>query len=1553
MGINLSYNSQNWREDPGGIWQLGADTGYGYGWKLQAGSLTPVYQDYWNIHHWLFIDSTGAEYKLNQFNSGVWTSVEGIYLTFDPNITGSPGSTHLYFPDGSFWELNALSAGTEPDAGTYYPSLMQDTNGNQIKFKYKQGLGISWPDSSARIDTIEDVRGNGSPDYTFLYNTDTPPHLTSISNSIGTSENYAFTYTTPAALLDPFLQFPNFGNAVFLQTATVNNPAPGPNLTTSFAFSNSGELTQMTTPYGGYLSWGYGTGIYNGSRSLREVQHRSLMLCAASVWAYCSWDAQAPLLYTLTRDANSALSFHSTAAVLDADGHGEKDWYFDTTATNASFGLAYRHEDRLQQGQGTNPIGARRDDLTWMTEPTSGNPYIQSDVTTEDYGNTAQIQKKTTQTIDQYGNLLQTAVYDYGNPPTLARTYNYSYVTDPTFAGHANYISKHITNRLMSSFVNGGTQTATFVQNNYDNSGFQYATSVTGGTMHEHDDANYDTGYVYRGNITLTTTLTGLKTATYDIGGNTTGTAVNGVSTGITMDPTRNFAVPSQIKTNNSLPFNATWNSFFGLSTTTDANNDQASFGYTNARPSTTTSPYGAQTTYSYNDSPAGPNPPYRMATTNGHYVETGMDGFGRTVLNLTNNNGAGVSAVSTFYGPCGCSPLGKVRQVSQPFASGSQNIYWTKYTYDGLGRTKTVAVQETATVYSTTTYDYHGNSVTVTDPAGKWKQFYMDAFGNLTIVVEPNPAATGSAPPSVPMTVAQLQSAVNGNSVNLYFVTTYGYDVLNHLTLVTMQRPGVAQPQTRMFNYANSNGVVGPYLLSATNPENGTVNYTYVNGMLKTKTDAKNQLFTYGYDNYNRLTSVTLTLNNIQTTLRTYSYDTDPPGFSPFSNYALGRLTAIQYPTATIPIVERYTYTPYFSAGAGLPAGKRLQISPTLGWTDQNGQHYSTVTTNLDASFSYNNEGKITFMTYPTSVNGGTPTYTYSYDGGGRLSGMSDGSSSTLVNPVTYGPSNELTNISYRTNAGAGFTTETRGYNNLVQLTSLTTSGLSAAYNYQTGSNNGKISSSVINGETVMYYYDSLNRLIQATSSAGWGESYGIDGFGNLTTKTPTAGSAPSLSVVVDQHNCIQTGATCDLNGNQVYGGVVYDAENHIVSPPGANNTVSYFYDAQNKRIWSWDGTRDSSGFGNASGYHLSLYSPGGQKLGTYEIDVINNGFNGPNLTLQTTQLSSDLYFGGRRLAVQDRLGSVGSYYPYGEARGAIPQDTWSFATYWRDYIPNATTNLDYADQRYYSNQYGRFMTPDPYQASAKLVNPTSWNRYTYVNGDPVNSNDPSGLDGDYCSGGDLWSDVNGGWDCVFDTDQEENTSYSGVGGVWLPTPEGPSGYDSNGNPVFTDTTTCPPNCGTSGVTDDWSPPQTAFTASLGWFGFWGFGGGLLNGAYIPASSTVCLGISIGAGTPGKSFSAGPLTSTGGVPIQSIIQGFSFAFAAQLEWYWGGQITYSPGNGWASGPTVGTPGVSLTGGGSACLPVTQGGRTTSAEGSIAPIASPHRLRDRSDQPNP
>jgi YD repeat-containing protein len=130
----------------------------------------------------------------------------------------------------------------------------------------------------------------------------------------------------------------------------------------------------------------------------------------------------------------------------------------------------------------------------------------------------------------------------------------------------------------------------------------------------------------------------------------------------------------------------------------------------------------------------------------------------------------------------------------------------------------------------SITHYSYSSNTVTVNDPAGITKTFTMDAFGNLTQVQEPDPALGKVS-------------------------TNYTYDMLNHLIQVSMPRG--SNTQTRTFNYLTGT-TVGINLLSATNPENGTVTYTYnSDNTLHTKTDAKNQVFTYSYDSYKRLTKI------------------------------------------------------------------------------------------------------------------------------------------------------------------------------------------------------------------------------------------------------------------------------------------------------------------------------------------------------------------------------------------------------------------------------------------------------------------------------------------------------------------------------------------------------------------------------------------------------------------------------------------------------------------------------------------------------------------------
>ncbi|MCX6620681.1 MAG: hypothetical protein NTY38_06315 [Acidobacteria bacterium] len=61
--------------------------------------------------------------------------------------------------------------------------------------------------------------------------------------------------------------------------------------------------------------------------------------------------------------------------------------------------------------------------------------------------------------------------------------------------------------------------------------------------------------------------------------------------------------------------------------------------------------------------------------------------------------------------------------------------------------------------------------------------------------------------------------------------------------------------------------------------------------------------------------------------------------------------------------------------------------------------------------------------------------------------------------------------------------------------------------------------------------------------------------------------------------------------------------------------------------------------------------------------------------------------------------------------------------------YLPNSTSGTMYAMHREYSEVYGRFLTPDPYQASGGVADPGSWNRYGYTRGDPVNRTDRNGL--------------------------------------------------------------------------------------------------------------------------------------------------------------------------------------------------------------------------------
>jgi RHS repeat-associated protein len=61
--------------------------------------------------------------------------------------------------------------------------------------------------------------------------------------------------------------------------------------------------------------------------------------------------------------------------------------------------------------------------------------------------------------------------------------------------------------------------------------------------------------------------------------------------------------------------------------------------------------------------------------------------------------------------------------------------------------------------------------------------------------------------------------------------------------------------------------------------------------------------------------------------------------------------------------------------------------------------------------------------------------------------------------------------------------------------------------------------------------------------------------------------------------------------------------------------------------------------------------------------------------------------------------------------------------------YESDAETGLNFAQARYQSPVQGRFTSVEPLGASTNVGNPQSFNRYSYVNNNPVNSVDPTGM--------------------------------------------------------------------------------------------------------------------------------------------------------------------------------------------------------------------------------
>lgn len=333
----------------------------------------------------------------------------------------------------------------------------------------------------------------------------------------------------------------------------------------------------------------------------------------------------------------------------------------------------------------------------------------------------------------------------------------------------------------------------------------------------------------------------------------------------------------------------------------------------------------------------------------------------------------------------------------------------------------------------------------------------------------------------------------------------------------------------------------------------------------------------------------------------------------------------------------------------------------------------------------------------------------------------------------VQYDVAGRMTSMQYELGPHSNtWTTEALGYNVNGQLTSLTWGGAGSPvaggvqYIYDLAHDNGQITQAVdsISGETIVYQYDALKRLISAASTptggsspATWNQQYQYDGFGNMTGRAPVGVNPLNNRLACDCY---------DLNGNMTSGlgaNFTYDVANRMVTAvttanPG--NPEKYAYSPDNKRVY-----RQSASGGTPE---YTFYGARGEKLGVYGAGGISR---------LNVWFAGKLIWENGTAVFQDRLGTNRAggarFYPYGDEITSTANDREKFGTYTRD----SYTGLDYADQRFYASAYGRFNTADPYKASAGPKDPGSWNRYSYVQGDPVNRNDPHGLYACDASGG------------------------------------------------------------------------------------------------------------------------------------------------------------------------------------------------------------------------
>ena len=723
----------------------------------------------------------------------------------------------------------------------------------------------------------------------------------------------------------------------------------------------------------------------------------------------------------------------------------------------------------------------------------------------------------------------------------------------------------------------------------------------------------------------------------------------------------------------------------------------------------------------------------------------TYMDGLGRAVKTVAGDSEGDVT-VETRY-----DLMGRVDRVTDPYRTGD-TVYWNRTRYDELGRAvetyAPAAMADLANAQSlgvtsfgiSTLTNYTGTVVTTTDASGRKGRSITNALGQLLRVDEPT-AIGGTAD-------ADLGSLASPNQP-----TYYKYDGYGNMVQVTQ---GV---QNRYFKY-NSLGrlirVSQPE--QETNPNIGlgdsyntsgqwTAAFTYdVLGNLVTAIDAKGVTTVNSYDRAGRVTT------------RAYYGEPDPGPKTPavyffydgkglgvgeqMPNYAKGKLTLVDNSISQ----TRYKLFDNF--------GRLKEMEQRTPQTDT--ETTATATPRV-FKYTYNLSGALVEEEYPS---GRIVKNNFGTDGGLNAvsSRVFNGDYRTYASGFSYTASGGIN----RMMLGNG-RWETAQFNARQQVTQLGlgTSPTNASlwkneYQYgelnsdgsvDTAKNTGNIARQILTipgtSFTQFYRYDPLYRLTEAKEVTGtsttpnWIQTFGYDLYGNRTSFAQTIGGIQTNGTPLvnpTTNRFMSSNFTYDKNGNIARDTdlvtnqarqTTFNGDNKQVEVKDANGNAigKYYYDGEGKRVKKVTATETT----------VFIYS-GGKLVAEYSTQVSQNR--------EIKYLTED-HLGTPRV-ITNQLGQVISrrdFMPFGENLFAGIGGRTSVLKYglssddvkqkFTGYQKDDETSLDFAEERMYNSQFGRFTAVDPLISSGRPEIPQTWNRYVYCLNNPIVCTDPTGMDG------------------------------------------------------------------------------------------------------------------------------------------------------------------------------------------------------------------------------